>query len=56
VRAHVAWALGEIGARSGDARAVDSLAARRLVEEDPEVQAELDLALETCRKAPSLVR
>jgi epoxyqueuosine reductase len=47
VRAHVAWALGRIGARhpsaAGAARA--ALGARRAAEADPEVREELDHAL-----------
>jgi epoxyqueuosine reductase len=38
VRAHAAWALGRLGAR-------DALARRRPLEPDPEVRAEIDLAL-----------
>jgi len=41
VRAHAAWALGRIGSR----RARRTLAARRLVEEDPEVMSEIEVAL-----------
>jgi len=39
VRAHAAWALGRIGSR----RARRTLAARRLVEEDPEVMSEIEV-------------
>ncbi len=41
VRAHAAWALGEVG----DGKARDTLAAARVHEAEPEVRAEIDVAL-----------
>lgn len=53
VRAHVAWALGAIAARDPAAlpAAAEALAARRALEADPDVQAELDDALATVAAA-----
>ncbi len=45
VRAHVAWALGEIAARHPASGARAALAARRAAEDDPTVRAEIAAAL-----------
>ncbi|MSP60890.1 MAG: tRNA epoxyqueuosine(34) reductase QueG [Myxococcales bacterium] len=47
VRAHVAWAIGRLGERhpAASARAIVLLTARRSIEEDPSVLAEIDQAL-----------
>jgi epoxyqueuosine reductase len=44
VRMHVAWAIGRIGARTGDASAGALLAARLAVEDDPLVREEIEAA------------
>src|SRR5262249_52095435 len=45
VRAHAAWAIGEIGRREAAPRARELLTYRRAVESDPAVSAEIDAAL-----------
>jgi epoxyqueuosine reductase len=45
VRMHAAWAIGQIGARTGEASAGALLGARLAVETDPAVREELDAAI-----------